>query len=96
MCAMAREYDMPLLMRDAESWLVRAVNEGKLLAVPDSPFGSTAPLTRKVSAEFVRMLALAREFKLRDFVAVFRTVIVKLDLAQARQLLDRELCYALN
>ncbi len=91
-CAMAREYDMPRLMHSAESWLVRAAKEGTLLvpAVPNPTPESPS------CAEFLRMLSLAREFKLPRFATVCKEAVSKLKLQQAQVVLNMETTEALK
>ncbi len=84
MCAMAREYDMPRLMHSAESWLVRAVRERALL---ESTYPCSASQQADSIAEFVRMLSLAREFKLGRFWPVCRQAVRNLSSQHAQALL---------
>lgn len=89
MLAMAREYDMPRLSRDAESWLVLAASQGKLFFLLRSECAANA-------CEFMQMLSLAREFKLRRFAASCDVAVDALTTHQAQQLLKMETAAALT
>lgn len=82
--AMAREYDMPQMMESAETWLVHEAQGGKLMAVPAVSSSAT------LCAEFVRMLSLVSEFKLRRFATACDAVIDKLSVHQTRQILKMQ------
>jgi hypothetical protein len=92
-CAMAREYDMPRLMHSVESWLVRATSSGDVLAIRDQI--GFCLLTEDCCMEFVRMLSLARDFKLHRFAKSCEAAVGKLNVHQAQQVLNLETSEAL-
>ncbi len=100
-CALAHEFDIGLMMESAEDWLVDAASRGAVLVTPfqqtQSLFDRVSPVAFVNAArEFLKILNLAREYKLRRFAAASDARVNMLTAHEAHLLLRTETAEALK